>query len=190
MLLTSFRFWSLSCWLKCTYFLKMYTILIDNNFLEYVLTVSYLSFDWLDVMLMDFWYLIEDYFPSFLFLHLQDYDPYEENPGTGPFSEPETQIMRKLAISFEPHIWVNVHSGMEVSYAFYCWFWKLFDFLELLYQRSLSFQTIFYIACTNYKSISPDWVLFGQKNAFSFPAEADTTASRIKTFCHVNSLLN
>ena len=47
--------------------------------------------------------------------HLQDYDPYEENPGTGPFSEPETQIMRKLALTFDPHIWVNVHSGMEVS---------------------------------------------------------------------------
>ena len=45
----------------------------------------------------------------------QDYDPYEENPGIAPFSEPEAQIMRKLAISFEPHIWVNVHSGMEVS---------------------------------------------------------------------------
>ncbi|KAJ6953337.1 hypothetical protein NC652_005132 [Populus alba x Populus x berolinensis] len=45
----------------------------------------------------------------------KDYDPYEENPGTGPFSEPETQIMRKLALTFDPHIWVNVHSGMEVS---------------------------------------------------------------------------
>lgn len=45
----------------------------------------------------------------------QDFDPYEENPGTAPFSEPETQIMRKLSVSFEPHIWVNVHSGMEVS---------------------------------------------------------------------------
>ncbi|KAG8378075.1 hypothetical protein BUALT_Bualt08G0100300 [Buddleja alternifolia] len=45
-----------------------------------------------------------------------DYDPYEENPGTAPFSEPETQIMRKLSISFEPHIWVNVHSGMEALF--------------------------------------------------------------------------
>lgn len=45
----------------------------------------------------------------------QDYDPYEENPGTAPFSEPETQLMRKLSVSFEPHIWVNVHSGMEVN---------------------------------------------------------------------------
>lgn len=45
----------------------------------------------------------------------QDYDPYEENPGTAPFSEPETQLMRKLSVSFEPHIWVNIHSGMEVK---------------------------------------------------------------------------
>ncbi|PNY16778.1 carboxypeptidase a6-like protein [Trifolium pratense] len=44
----------------------------------------------------------------------KDYDPYEENPGIAPFSEPESQIMRKLAVSFEPHIWVNVHSGMEM----------------------------------------------------------------------------
>ncbi|GKV47987.1 hypothetical protein SLEP1_g54833 [Rubroshorea leprosula] len=46
----------------------------------------------------------------------KDYDPYEENPGTAPFSEPETQIMRKLAISLDPHIWVNVHSGMEALF--------------------------------------------------------------------------
>ncbi|KAM7259660.1 hypothetical protein ACFE04_015401 [Oxalis oulophora] len=46
----------------------------------------------------------------------KDYDPYEENPGTGPFSEPESQMMRKIAISFEPHIWVNVHSGMEALF--------------------------------------------------------------------------
>ncbi|CAA6663272.1 unnamed protein product [Spirodela intermedia] len=43
----------------------------------------------------------------------QDFDPYEENPGTAPFSEPEAQIMQKLAESFSPHVWVNVHSGME-----------------------------------------------------------------------------
>lgn len=46
----------------------------------------------------------------------KDYDPYEENPGVAPFSEPESQIMRKLAVSFEPHIWVNVHSGMEALF--------------------------------------------------------------------------
>ncbi|RYR48771.1 hypothetical protein Ahy_A07g034845 isoform B [Arachis hypogaea] len=49
----------------------------------------------------------------------KDYDPYEENPGTAPFSEPEAQIMRKLAISFEPHVWINVHSGMEASLALF-----------------------------------------------------------------------
>ncbi|KAG0490020.1 hypothetical protein HPP92_006883 [Vanilla planifolia] len=45
-----------------------------------------------------------------------DYDPYEENPGTGPFSEPEAQIMRMISKSFGPHIWVNVHSGMEALF--------------------------------------------------------------------------
>ncbi|KAL1189329.1 hypothetical protein V5N11_019208 [Cardamine amara subsp. amara] len=46
----------------------------------------------------------------------KDYDPSEENPGTAPFSEPESQIMRKLALSFDPHIWINVHSGMEALF--------------------------------------------------------------------------
>lgn len=46
----------------------------------------------------------------------KDYDPYEENPGVAPFSEPETQIMRKLSTSFDPHIWINVHSGMEALF--------------------------------------------------------------------------
>ncbi|XP_057435148.1 uncharacterized protein LOC130727889 [Lotus japonicus] len=46
----------------------------------------------------------------------KDYDPYEENPGLAPFSEPESQLMRNLAISFQPHIWVNVHSGMEALF--------------------------------------------------------------------------
>ncbi|PWZ26922.1 hypothetical protein Zm00014a_020295 [Zea mays] len=48
----------------------------------------------------------------------KDYDPYEENPGIAPFSEPEAQIMRELSRSFKPHIWVNVHSGMEVQALF------------------------------------------------------------------------
>jgi hypothetical protein len=47
-----------------------------------------------------------------------DYDPYEENPGFAPFSEPEAQIMRDLSRSFKPHIWVNVHSGMEVMHLY------------------------------------------------------------------------
>ncbi|XP_038883968.1 metallocarboxypeptidase A-like protein MCYG_01475 [Benincasa hispida] len=46
----------------------------------------------------------------------KDYDPYEENPGFAPFSEPETQIMRNLALTFDPHMWVNVHSGMEALF--------------------------------------------------------------------------
>lgn len=46
----------------------------------------------------------------------QDYDPYEESPGSSPFSEPESQIMRKLVLSFQPHLWVNVHSGMEALF--------------------------------------------------------------------------
>ncbi|KAG8076547.1 hypothetical protein GUJ93_ZPchr0006g43312 [Zizania palustris] len=46
----------------------------------------------------------------------KDYDPYEENPGTAPFSEPEAQIMRELSKSFKPHMWVNVHSGMEALF--------------------------------------------------------------------------
>ncbi|XP_042467659.1 uncharacterized protein LOC122050852 [Zingiber officinale] len=46
----------------------------------------------------------------------KDYDPYEENTGTAPFSEPEAQIMQQLAKSFEPHIWSNVHSGTEALF--------------------------------------------------------------------------
>ncbi|WOG99819.1 hypothetical protein DCAR_0519175 [Daucus carota subsp. sativus] len=46
----------------------------------------------------------------------KDYDPYEENPGTGPFSEPESTLMRKLSGSFEPHMWINMHSGMEALF--------------------------------------------------------------------------
>ncbi|KAE8680366.1 putative HXXXD-type acyl-transferase family protein [Hibiscus syriacus] len=51
-----------------------------------------------------------------ILIGIGDYDPYEENPGIAPFSEPETQIMRKLAVSFDPHIWINVHSGMEALF--------------------------------------------------------------------------
>ncbi|KAF5803957.1 putative carboxypeptidase A2 [Helianthus annuus] len=46
----------------------------------------------------------------------KDFDPYEEFPGAAPFSEPEAQLMRKLSMSFDPHIWVNVHSGMEALF--------------------------------------------------------------------------
>lgn len=57
-------------------------------------------------------------FDKIVSLHGQDYDPYEENPGSAPFSEPEAQIMRKLTSLFNPHIWVSVHSGMEVPLVF------------------------------------------------------------------------
>ncbi|KAE8736186.1 putative HXXXD-type acyl-transferase family protein [Hibiscus syriacus] len=46
----------------------------------------------------------------------KDYDPAEEYPGTAPFSEPETKIIREIATSFNPHIWVNVHSGTEALF--------------------------------------------------------------------------
>ncbi|KAH7425532.1 hypothetical protein KP509_11G059300 [Ceratopteris richardii] len=46
----------------------------------------------------------------------QDFDPAEEYPGSAPFSEPETRIMRDLADSFEPHLWINVHSGMQALF--------------------------------------------------------------------------
>uniref|UniRef100_A0ACD5TBQ7 Uncharacterized protein n=1 Tax=Avena sativa TaxID=4498 RepID=A0ACD5TBQ7_AVESA len=46
----------------------------------------------------------------------KDYNPFEEDPGTARFSEPEAQIMQELSKSFKPHIWVNVHSGMEALF--------------------------------------------------------------------------
>ncbi|KAH9560715.1 hypothetical protein CY35_06G121600 [Sphagnum magellanicum] len=46
----------------------------------------------------------------------KDYDPHEEYPGTSAFSEPETRILLQLAKSFNPHVWVNVHSGMEALF--------------------------------------------------------------------------
>eukprot|EP00243_Klebsormidium_subtile_P004113 TRINITY_DN17894_c0_g1_i1.p1 TRINITY_DN17894_c0_g1~~TRINITY_DN17894_c0_g1_i1.p1 ORF type:complete len:498 (+),score=95.97 TRINITY_DN17894_c0_g1_i1:371-1864(+) len=45
-----------------------------------------------------------------------DYDPAEEFPGIGPFSEPEAELLQKLAATFRPHLWVNVHSGMEALF--------------------------------------------------------------------------
>ncbi|GJP76341.1 hypothetical protein CLOP_g6799 [Closterium sp. NIES-67] len=46
----------------------------------------------------------------------QDYNPLEEAPGARAFSEPETEAMRQLAVWFRPHVWVNVHSGMEALF--------------------------------------------------------------------------
>lgn len=67
------------------------------------------------ILFQTFW--LQIYFSGFFvdFILLQDFDPYEEFPGTSPFSEPEVQIMRKISRSFNPHVWVNVHSGMEVN---------------------------------------------------------------------------
>ena len=48
-----------------------------------------------------------------------DYDPKEEHPGKHPFSEPETAIMRDIATNFRPHLWLNVHSGMEAMFVPY-----------------------------------------------------------------------
>ena len=45
-----------------------------------------------------------------------DYDPSEEYPGTAPFSEPEAFMMKTLLEEFRPHVWVNVHSGMEALF--------------------------------------------------------------------------
>lgn len=42
-----------------------------------------------------------------------DYDPEEEYPGKAPFSEPEVWITKNLVEEFQPHIWINFHSGME-----------------------------------------------------------------------------
>nr|XP_028946088.1 carboxypeptidase A2-like [Malus domestica] len=55
----------------------------------------------------------EDY--SFAFI-LFFYPRIMIHPGTAPFSEPETQIMRKVSMSFDPHIWINIHSGMEALF--------------------------------------------------------------------------
>ncbi|GBF89660.1 metallocarboxypeptidase A [Raphidocelis subcapitata] len=42
----------------------------------------------------------------------KDYDPSEEYPGRAPHSEPEVKIILSEAQSLQPHVWVNVHSGM------------------------------------------------------------------------------
>ncbi|GLI70695.1 hypothetical protein VaNZ11_015636 [Volvox africanus] len=46
-----------------------------------------------------------------------DYDPNEEYPGVAPFSEPETKVLRQVAAEFKPHVWLNIHSGMEAMLA-------------------------------------------------------------------------
>lgn len=49
----------------------------------------------------------------------RDYDPREEYPGASPFSEPEVQVVLAVAKQFQPHVWVNVHSGMEAFFTPY-----------------------------------------------------------------------
>ncbi|MEW5306856.1 MAG: hypothetical protein WDW36_009294 [Sanguina aurantia] len=49
----------------------------------------------------------------------KDYDPAEEFPGTGPFSEPEVRIVQAIAAAWHPHVWLNVHSGMEAMFTPY-----------------------------------------------------------------------
>lgn len=49
----------------------------------------------------------------------KDYDPNEEFPGSKPFSEPEAELLRGLATEFRPHVWLNVHSGMEAMFVPY-----------------------------------------------------------------------
>jgi len=46
----------------------------------------------------------------------KDYDPAEEYPGTAPFSEPEVRLILGVARGLRPHVWLNVHSGMEAMF--------------------------------------------------------------------------
>eukprot|EP00899_Mesostigma_viride_P015904 jgi/Mesvir1/24314/Mv11000-RA.1 len=46
----------------------------------------------------------------------RDYDPSEEYPGTAAFSEPEAKMILELVTDFQPHMWINVHSGMEALF--------------------------------------------------------------------------
>ena len=48
-----------------------------------------------------------------------DYDPYEEAAGTAPFSEPEAVLLRDALTEWQPHGWVNVHSGMRALFVPY-----------------------------------------------------------------------
>jgi hypothetical protein len=45
-----------------------------------------------------------------------DFDPYEEAPGAHPFSEPEASLLRDALAAWQPHAWVNVHSGMRALF--------------------------------------------------------------------------
>jgi hypothetical protein len=49
----------------------------------------------------------------------KDYDPNEEFPGKAPHSEPEVKIIHDLAKEVQPHVWLNVHSGMYALFTPY-----------------------------------------------------------------------
>merc|ERR1719183_1577875 len=40
-------------------------------------------------------------------------DPVDTNPGSGPFSEPETQVFRDLVSSYRPTNFLTIHSGTK-----------------------------------------------------------------------------
>jgi hypothetical protein len=46
----------------------------------------------------------------------KDYDPSEEYPGRAPHSEPEVKLVLAQAQALKPHVWLNVHSGMEALF--------------------------------------------------------------------------
>jgi hypothetical protein len=49
----------------------------------------------------------------------KDYDAKEEYPGTAPFSEPESTMLKSLIEEFKPHAVVNWHSGMSALFTPY-----------------------------------------------------------------------
>lgn len=40
----------------------------------------------------------------------------QASPAHDPRSEPESNLVREVAVLFQPHIWINVHSGMEALF--------------------------------------------------------------------------
>jgi len=62
-----------------------------------------------------------------------DYDPNEEYPGTRPFSEPEAQMILTQLKAFNPHGWVNVHSGMKALFMPYDHLARIPDGEDVMY---------------------------------------------------------
>lgn len=48
-----------------------------------------------------------------------DYDPSEEYPGLRPFSEPEAVAVREIVATYNPDVFINIHSGMEALFVPY-----------------------------------------------------------------------